>query len=579
MPSIIGPTPEGLRPWDCENHLKRPMNHPSPAATLSSSHAQVAPAQGVVLEQLQAVDALLQQNRFVDALTALAQLTTVDMCNPRVWLAIGLTYTRMANWSQAVSALEAALQFAPGFAEAKQLLALALFSMGQQKRACELIDEVVTQGGDSSQWMMRAYLHAHTNRDPLHALEVAQDWGRRFADSLTRQAAPLAVNDCNPRKRLKIGYVTADFRQHSVAFFMQPVLAHHDPEVVEVHVYSNGPADAVTEYMRGLVPHWHDVQALSDEAMLAQIRAEGIDVLVDLSGFTHGHRLEVFARRAAPVQVTWLGYLLPLGMKSMDYRIVSRKMAPRSHAAFYSEKLVHMSGSACYVPPDYAPRCEILPMTRNGYPTMISMNNSGKITNEILTVWSRILNFRKDARLIIVVKEGNASLAQEHMKSRVENSGMPVDRVSVLPQLPLNNFMELGHVADIALDTSPISGGTTTLHTIWMGLPIVTFRAQRSVDACTEKILKGRLAFCGEVAGDADEYVAAACGLMADPDRLMKIRSESRSLLQSSSIMNYKKRTADVEKAFRCMWINYLLGRYDSIDIDEYEDYVEISDE
>ncbi|MEG0786981.1 MAG: glycosyltransferase [Comamonas sp.] len=503
---------------------------------------------------------LVPQHQFLEALTQLMLLAKEHVTDAQLWLLIGHVYTRMAHWTDAIAALETAIALNPQLHAANRLRALALFSMGQQQQACDLIDKVVKKSSESGDWMLRAYLHAHTSRDPMKALQVARDWGKRFADPLTRNAKPLKVADRNPRKKLKVGYVTADFREHSVAFFMQPVLEHHNSNDVEVHVYSNGPSDHITEKMRSLVPHWHEIQADSDEAVCEKIRHDGIDVLVDLSGFTHGHRLGVFARRAAPVQVTWLGYMQTLGMKAMDYRLVDAGVAPPSHVRYYSEALFYLFCMSSYVPPAYAPLSVEPPMLRNGYPTLVSLNNSAKITDAMLRVWARILRVRTDARLIIVVKEENSDSAQAHMQPRVEAAGMPLERVSVLQQQPLRNFMELGHIADVALDTSPISGGTTSLHTLWMGLPIVAMDAVRAVDASTARMLRGKLASLGEVAKDEQSYIDAALNLMNSPQRLVQIREQSRGCLKKSVLMDYGSRTKELEKGYRLMWLNYLQG-------------------
>lgn len=502
---------------------------------------------------------LVPQHQFLEALTQLMLLAKEHVADAQLWLLIGHVYTRMAHWTDAIAALETAIALNPQLHAANRLRALALFSMGQQQQACDLIDKVVKKSSENGDWMLRAYLHAHTSRDPMKALQVARDWGKRFADPLTRNAKPLKVADRNPRKRLKVGYVTADFREHSVAFFMQPVLAHHNPDNVEVHVYSNGPSDHITTQMRSQVPHWHEIQGISDEAVCEKIRQDGIDVLVDLSGYTHGHRLGVFARRAAPVQVTWLGYMQTLGMKAMDYRLVDAGIAPPSHAPYYSESLFYLEAMACYAPPAYAPLCEEPPMLRNGYPTLISLNSSGKITDEMLRVWAKILHEREDARLIILVKEDSADAAQAHMQPRVEAAGMPLERVSVLHQQPLSQFMELGHIADIALDTSPISGGTTTLHTLWMGMPMVTLDGARGVESSTALILKG-LGFGGAVTQDLQAYIDATLSLMDRYSHLLELRRSMREQLRSSWVMDYATRTAELEKSFRLMWLNYLRG-------------------
>ena len=266
------------------------------------------------------------------------------------------------------------------------------------------------------------------------------------------------------------------------------------------------------------------------------------------------------------MQVTWLGYMLPLGMKAMDYRLVDMGIAPPSHAPHYSETLFYLHAMASYAPPAYAPLCEEPPMLRNGYPTLVSLNSSAKITDEMLRIWARILHAREDARLIIMVKEENADAAQAHMQPRVEAAGMPLDRVSVLHHQPLNQFMEMGHIADIALDTSPISGGTTTLHALWMGLLLVTMEAQRGVDSSTAKMLQG-LGFGGEVAKDEQAYIDAALLLMNSPERLRQGRLEQREWMHKSVLMDYATRTADLERAFRLMWVNYLRGNHKAQDL------------
>lgn len=539
---------------------------------MSETILSVAPkALAPVEQELHRINtSLVAGGQFLEALRQLMLLAVEHAGNAQLWLLVGLVYTRISHWKPAIGALKTALQLDPNDNQAKQLLSLALFSVGQKEQACKLIDQVCSyKGANSAQWMLRAYLHAHTSSDPMHALQVARDWGKRFADLLTRKAKPLKVRDRNPRKKLKIGYVTADFRQHSIAFFMQPVLSHHNADNVEVHVYSNGYADETTTQMRVLVPHWLDVMHMSDEALCDKIRQDCIDVLVDLSGFTQGHRLGVFARRAAPVQVTWLGYMQTLGMTAMDYRLVDKGIAPPEHAPHYSEKLFYLKSMASYAPPAYAPLCVEPPMLRNGYPTLVSLNNSSKITDEMLRTWARILHAREDARLIIMVKEQSADAAQAHMQPRVEAADMPLDRVSVLHQQPLNQFMEMGHIADIVLDTSPISGGTTTLHALWMGLPIVTLDAERGVDASSARILEG-LGLGHWVMKSDQEYVDRALLCMSSPQFLHQFRSVARNRLQSCGLMDYTSRTAELEQAYRLMWLNYLRGnlRIDDADAD-----------
>jgi predicted O-linked N-acetylglucosamine transferase (SPINDLY family) len=270
--------------------------------------------------------------------------------------------------------------------------------------------------------------------------------------------------------------------------------------------------------------------------------------------------------RAAPVQVTWLGFMNTLGMKGMDYRLTDYGMDGPGREQYYVETLFRLECMASYAPPFHAPLRELPPMLETGYPTLISLNNSVKLNHRMLLLWKRILDERPDARLIVMVKERTAEDAQDAMQHRIEAAGMPLDRVFVMHQQPLEQFMELGHIADVALDTSPVSGGTTTLHALWMGLPIVALDGERGTDASTARTLQG-IGLGDWVAADEDAYVARALAFMADPELLVEHRATSRDRLRKTALMDYRARTRELEKAFRLMWLNYLRGDRKSLDV------------
>lgn len=510
------------------------------------------------IKELKEVNHLISKGLYSSALSELNNIIGSDINFARsavVWLHIAYVYSRMTLWHNAIDAINAVLTFDPNNFEAKRLLGHALFNTGEKVRSCELFDHLCTQKKNSeSAWMMRAYVHGQTDNDPQITLAAALDWGRRFADPLGRTSIHTFKNDRSQNKKLKIGYVTADLRLHSVAFFMLPYFENFNPQSIEFHVYNNSLVqDSVTENFKKLSTSWTDIFEIPDESATKKIRNDGIDILVDLSGFTQGARLGIFARKAAPIQITWLGYLNTLGMKAMDYRFVDKNLVPPEHGKFYSEKLYHLDCVSSYRPPDYSPLCETPPMIRNGYPTLISLNNSGKITSEILQLWAQILAMRNDARLIIMVKEFESDAAQRNMLPRLTEAGLPLDRVSVMCQLPLNNFMELGHIADIQLDTAPISGGTTTLHALWMGLPIITMDGKQGIEASSASILR---AIDDEsiICQSEEEYLSAACRLMNAPQALLHQRQFIRDKMKNCVWMDYESRTEELEHAFRSIW-------------------------
>ncbi|WP_058641716.1 tetratricopeptide repeat protein [Pseudacidovorax intermedius] len=540
------------------------------SATAAIAEAAAPTAREAFERAREAVDRALAEvdaHRLQAALQHFSVAIGHDPKHVDAWLHMGRTFLRLENWANAAMCLETTLALQPGHAWGQHGLAFAHYNSGRRDEALALIDAVCARTHDSAMWQMRAYMHSHAGNDAQRALAVYRDWGARFADPLTRAAAPLVVRDRRPDRRLRVGYVSGDLRRHSIAFFMAPVFGHHDASQVEVHAYSVGPQDEYTEALKTDVPHWHDVRGLDDEALTALIRSHGIDVLVDLSGHTEDNRLLVFARRAAPVQVTWLGFMHPLGMKAMDYRIVDAAIAPPGHEAFYSERLFRVPCMASYTPPPYAPLCQAPPMLRKGHPTLISLNNSAKITDAMLALWARILAARPEAQLIVMVKERTPEAAQAAMQARVEAAGLPLERTFVMHQQPLEQFMELGHVADLALDTAPISGGTTTLHALWMGLPVIAMDGERGVDACTARTLQG-LGLHEDVATDEDGYVAAALRRLDDPDGLLRFRQEARARMLAGPLMDYAARTRELEQAFRSMWLNWLEGSPRRLDLD-----------
>lgn len=482
------------------------------------------------------------------------------------WIRIAYILLLGLRWDEAINALNTALAIEPDSVEALRFMAYAHYNLGRLEEARTTIEKAASRSNASEVWVLRAWILAAIDKDPQRTLQAFCEWGMRAADPLTRSAKPLVVADRNPRRKLKVGYVTADFRRHSVAFFMLPVLEHHNPEEVEIHVFSSGRDDDFSAVMKKHVKFWHSVIDMTEEELCRFVRIMRIDILVDLSGHTLGQRLLAFAQRAAPVQVTWLGFMNPLGMQAMDYRLTDYGINPPGSEPHFSETLVRLNCMASYAPPGYAPLRESLPMDEKGHPTLISLNNSVKVTHEMLVLWARILERRPDARLVIMVKEKTAEAAQAAMQHRVEAAGMPLDRVFVMHQQSLENFMELGHLADLALDTSPVSGGTTTLHALWMGLPVVAMDAERSVDASTARTLQG-VGLGGWVAQTEDDYVDKVLQLLDDRDTLLEHRATARDRLRNCVLMDYATRTAELEKAYRLMWVAYLQGQVRAMDV------------
>ena len=283
-------------------------------------------------------------------------------------------------------------------------------------------------------------------------------------------------------RRLRVGYVSGDFIQHPVARFLAPVLARHDRSGFDIHCFSNhADTDDITRQLRRYAAHWHVIAGDDDDAVARRIHALGIDILVDLSGHTTRHRLGVFARRPAPIQAAWLGYLNTTGLAAMDYRICDRHTDPEGETErLHTERLVRLPHSQwCYLPFDDLPRGAPHEHAAAGEIVFGSFNQLVKATDATLDLWARIL--RELPRATLAVMDTREGWSRGNLLARLAARGVAAARVRLLPRLDLPAYFETVANVDIALDTFPYNGATTTFDTLWMGTPIVALRGDRGI--------------------------------------------------------------------------------------------------
>jgi predicted O-linked N-acetylglucosamine transferase (SPINDLY family) len=385
-------------------------------------------------------------------------------------------------------------------------------------------------------------------------------WGRRVEARVA--AARLAHGNArDPHRRLRVAYVSADLRQHSVAYFIAPVLERHDRSAVEVFCYDNHPGrgDATTRRLAAHADHWVRIAALDDMAFAARVRADAIDVLVDLSGHTGGNRLPVFAMRPAPVQASWFGYMNTTGLATIDYRITDATLCPPGAESLYAESLFRLPSTAAWSPAPDSPAPGPAPRHANGQLRFGSFNNWTKVSDAAVALWSRLLGALPGARLLVVAAGGDAAPVRAAVTARFASHGVAAERIEVRGTRDLPGFLELLAGVDIALDPFPYNGGTTTLHSLWMGVPVISMRSAEEVG----RVSTGLLAATGIAdlcAADAEGYLQAAVALAGAPRRLDLLRAELRTRLAASEVMDGAALTRNLEKAYRAMWHNYLDG-------------------
>ena len=363
--------------------------------------------------------------------------------------------------------------------------------------------------------------------------------------------------DGNADKRLRVGFVSADLLTHSVSYFLEAPFSSYDRDRMEIYCYSNSfSEDETTTRLQSLVDEWRNIAGWQDEKVIGRIQADGIDILVDLSGHTKGHRLKVFARKPAPIQVTWLGYpSTTTGLTAIDYKLSDDIVDPPGVAdSLCVERMIRLpNGHHCYQPPVDAPEIGPLPNIANQGITFGSFNNLAKITPEVVDSWSHILQAVPRSRLLLK----NVSLASSAVRERYLSlfaAQIDPERIVFKCSLPLKqDHFALYNDVDIALDTFPFNGVTTTCEALWMGVPVVTWRGDRHQARIGASLLT-RVGLGNLVAPDIKGYEETAVALAGDPALLEKLRSNMRNRLQSSPLCDGTGFARDVEKMLRSIW-------------------------
>jgi len=412
-------------------------------------------------------------------------------------------------------------------------------------------------GARSSILLSCHYLTCH---DPATLLEEHRMWDRVHAGHFTGTIAPHANNRVAQR-RLRIGLVSPDFKEHPVVRFLLPFLEHHDREKIELFAYAQvSEPDEWTERARHLVDHWQSITNLPDAEAADLIRGDEIDILVDLAGHTKDNRLLLFARKPAPVQATYLGYPGTTGLSAMDYRITDAHADPPSMTEeHHSEQLIRLSGCAWCYSPDLEALPVQSPAALRDCVTFGSFNNLAKVNDQMLGVWARILEAVPNSRLLLksagfLSMEARRRVCQT-LLSRV---GISEERLDIRdPEDSHETHLALYSEMDIALDTFPYHGTTTTCEALWMGVPVVTLAGRTHVSRVAVSLLNN-VGLSELVAESEDEYVRIAVELAGNAERLSSYRANLRDQMRESRLLDGPSFAREIEAAFREMWISWL---------------------
>ncbi|MCH8617578.1 tetratricopeptide repeat protein [Undibacterium sp. TS12] len=499
---------------------------------------------------------LSQQARYQEAEACYQQALKL---NPDSWTALhdyGRLHMLFSRLTAAQQCFEQAIRLKPDFADAYNSLGALFDDQGMVAEAVDAYRHALEFRPDFSEaygnLLFALNYHADLSAEEIFA--AYREYEQRYAAPLYQLQRP-HTNQKQPDRRLKIGYVSPDLRRHPVQYFLEPLLAHHDKSQFEIHAYSElVTEDAVSARYRDYTDHWVPTAGLSDDAMAEKIRADGIDILVDLAGHTGNNRLRVFARKPAPVSLSWLGYGYTTGLEAIDYFLADHATAPSGTEALFAEQVWRIANPALvYRPTEGMGAVSSLPALGNGYITLGTLSRAVRINHKVIRTWAKILQRLDKARLVIDSANFKDEAMRKSFEDRFAALGIDKSRLQIGMHSPPWDVLR---GMDIGLDCFPHNSGTTLFETLYMGVPFVTLAGRPGVGRLGSCILEG-LGRPEWIAYSEDEYVDKVVQLASNPDYLNTIRLSQRAQMQGSKLMDETGFTHKLEAAYRAMWQNW----------------------
>ena len=475
--------------------------------------------------------------------------------HPIVLNDLACIYNSMGHRSMAMEYRKKALEAAPDNASILGNFAVDLVRAGKVREGIDLLRRAVEKDADNvlNHTNYLWYLHYLPEIDPHMLLEEHKRWGQAHAPpSLARVSHD---NDTDPNRRLRVGYVSPDFRVHSAAYNFEAFLSGRDHQAVEVYGYGSvTKPDEMTERLKRQFDHYRNIRGLRDRTVADMIERDKIDILVEIGGHSGDNRLLVLAYKPAPIQVDY-GGINTSGMEQIDYRFTDSLLDSPETEKFYIEEPAYLPGGLfCYIPPYFAPPVTPPPAIRRGYATFGSFNNYLKIHPDIVSLWAQVLKANDGSRFLMKFRGGNDHKVAEHYLQQFELFGIDRDRVQVYGYLPSIEHLQLYGEVDIILDTYPFNGCITTLEGLWMGVPAISLVGTNSLLSRVGLSILSRLDMDFFAASTPEEYVAKATGLAANLDALAKMRVSMRQRMAASVLCDAKGYAGGIEAAYRKMW-------------------------
>jgi len=508
-------------------------------------------------------DALQGKGRLEEAVECYKLAISIKPDFAEAYSNLGSALKAKGNLDEAIVCHRQALSCKPGYVKALSSLGNALQEQGKLEEAiaCYRQALILMPGyavGYSNLLLAMQYLDTATPLDvfnehlsyaetheSLHKLHWHKDW-----------------NIGEPDRRIKLGYVSPDFRTHSVAYFIETVIRNHDRSKFEIFLYFNSvQEDGMTLRFKSLVDHWLPCKGMTDAKLAEKIRSDEIDILVDLAGHTADNRLPVFARKPAPVQVTYLGYPNTTGLMAIDYRLTDIYADPPGVGdSLHTEKLVRLPQSfLCFTPPQDAPEVKVLPAISNGFVTFGSFNTFPKINRSVISLWARILFAVPDAKMLIKTAGLDQTGMRTHLLALFAQHGISERRLTLLAKdADVKQHLSRYNEVDICLDPFPYNGTATTCEALWMGVPTITLQGDRHSSRVGASLLSN-VGLFELIAKSQNEYLEIAVRLAHETGRLATLRSGLRRRMENSPLLDGAGLTRAIENSYNKMWSVWLV--------------------
>lgn len=466
---------------------------------------------------------------------------------------LGLAFRSQGQMSQAINTYQKALELKSS-SEIYNGLAISLMDSGQTKQALNYFKQAIQLNPDDWETRMNFLLCLTYQSDllPQTIFEYSEKWGKDLQKNYP-QIPPVAINQIKQNQRLRIAYVSPDFRQHSAQYLIEGLLQHHNSEHFEVFCYADVKhSDQITLKFQSMAENWRFTSHLNHQQLAQAIQEDNIQILIDLAGHTSNNRLAVFALKPAPIQVSY--YPMSTGLNTIDYRIADELIITDITRPLNTEQLLFISrGYMCFSPPANRLKIGSIPSNKNDHITFGSFSNLAKINPQVISVWSNILKSIPNSRLILKYKAFKDPEIQNHYFQQFKAQGISPERIRLMGWLSSQEHLELYNQIDIALDPFPFNGHITSCEALWMGVPVITLEGQCDFGRSGLSILS-RVGFPELIAKNIEDYIQLAIQLAQNTDIRTTLRSTLREKLYKSSLCQLKPYVKELEQLYLKIW-------------------------